>query len=166
MRRTGMGLRREKGLPPVLREDGASSPDILDMIRRGREKVRLVNPNSRRRSTGAWRSSRNGDRPPLRRQRTTIGAESRDSWIEYDKSNLSLLDDAISLRSSRAKGEEEKSIAGKEDTSAYAVEDEHQGFDSDDGDSDDDGGGHSSDSSLDLHTPLVCQDFRSQFQHC
>jgi hypothetical protein len=60
MRRTGMGLRQEKSLPPVPREDGASSPDILDMIRRGREKARLMNPNSRRRSTGAWRSSRMG----------------------------------------------------------------------------------------------------------
>lgn len=161
MRRTGMGLRQERYLPPVPREDGASSPDILDMIRRGREKARLMNPNSRRRSTGAWRTSRNGNRPPLRRQRTTIGAESRNSWVEYDKSDLSLLDDAISLRSFRAKDEEERSIVGKEDASVYAVEDERRGFGSG-GDDDDDGdGGHSSDSSLDLHTPLVCWDFRS-----
>ena len=161
MRRTGMGLRQEKHLPPVPREDGASSPDILDMIRRGREKARLMNPNSRRRSTGAWRSSRNGNRPPLRRQRTTIGAESRNSWVEYDKSDLSLLDDTVSLRSFRAKDEEEKSIVGKEDASMYAVEDERQGFGSGDDDDDDGDGGHSSDSSLDLHTPLVCRDFRS-----
>ena len=163
MRRTGMGLRQEKNLPPVPRGDGASSPDILDMIRRGREKARLMNPNSRRRSTGAWRSSRNGNRPPLRRQRTTIGAESRNSWIEYDKSDLSLLDDAVSLRSFRAKDGEEKSIVGKEDASVYTVEDERQLFDFVDDDDDDDGGGHSSDSSLDLHTPLVCRNFRAQF---
>jgi hypothetical protein len=133
------------------------------MIRRGREKARLMNPNSTRRSTGAWRSSRSGNRPKLRRQRTTIGAESRNSWIEYNKSDLSLLDDAVSLRSFRAKEEEEKHIVGKEDMSVYAVEDERQGLGSGD---DDDGGGHSSDSSLDLHTPLVCRDFRSQFPHC
>lgn len=169
MRRTGMGLRHEKHLASAPREDGASSPDILDMIRRGREKARLMNPSSRRRSTGAWRSSRDGNRPPLRRQRTTIGAESRNSWIEYNKSDLSLLDDAVSFRSFRAKDEEEKSIVGKEDANLYVVEDERQEFDSGDDDlddGDDDGGGHSSDSSLDLHTPLVCRDFRSQFQHC
>ncbi len=56
MRRTGIGLRREKSLPPLPREDGANSPDILDMIRRDREKARLMNPNARRRSTGAWRT--------------------------------------------------------------------------------------------------------------
>jgi len=39
--------RREKSLLPVLRE-GENSPDILDMIRRGWEKARLMNPNSRR----------------------------------------------------------------------------------------------------------------------
>ena len=153
VRRTGTGLREEKSLPPVPREDGASSPDILDMIRRGREKARLMNPNSRRRrSTGGWRNSRNGSRPPLRRQRTTIGAETRKSWIEYDKSNLSLLGDGASLRSFKAKDREEKSVVGEGATSAHAVEDEHQGFDFDD----DDDIGHSSDSSLDLHTPLVC----------
>ena len=166
MRRTGMGLRQEKRLPSVPREDGASSPDILDMIHRGREKARLMNANSRRRSTGAWRSSMNGNRPQLRRQRTTIGAESRNSWIEYNKSDLSLLDDTVSLTSFRAKDEEDKSIVGKEDASVYAVEDEHQGFYSGGEDDDDDAGGHSSDSSLDLHTPLVCRDFRSQFQYC
>ena len=166
MRRTGMGLRQEKRLPSVPREDGASSPDILDMIHRGREKARLMNANSRRRSTGAWRSSMNRNRPPLRRQRTTIGAGSRNSWIEYNKSDLSLLDDTVSLTSFRAKDEEDKSLVGKEDASVYAIEDERQGFYSGGDDDDDDGGGHSSDSSLDLHTPLVCRDFRSQFQYC
>ena len=44
--------------PPVPRE-GANSSDILDMIRRGREKARLMNPNSRRRrGAGAWRTPR------------------------------------------------------------------------------------------------------------
>ena len=162
VRRTGMGLRQEKSLPPVPREDGASSPDILDMIRRGREKARLMNPNARRRrSTGGWRSSRNGSQPPLRRQRTTIGAESRKSWIEYDKSDLSLLDDAASLRSFKARDGEDKIVIGEGAASLHAVEDERQGFDSDD----DDDSGHSSDSSLDLHTPLVCGTFPSLFQH-
>ena len=45
---------REK-LLPVLRQ-GANSPDVLDIIRRGREGARLMNPNSRRRrSTGVRR---------------------------------------------------------------------------------------------------------------
>ena len=162
VRRTGMGPREEKSLPRVPREDGASSPDILDMIRRGREKARLMNPNARRRrSTGAWRNSRNENRPPLRRQRTTIGAESRRSWIEYDKSDLSLLDDAASWRSFKAKDGEEKSVVGEGVASVHAVEDERQGFDFDD----DDDSGHSSDSSLDLHTPLVRRTFCSLFQY-
>lgn len=160
VRRTGMGPREEKSLPRVPREDGASSPDILDMIRRGREKARLMNPNARRRrSTGAWRNSRNESRPPLRRQRTTIGAESRRSWIEYDKSDLSLLDDAASWRSFKAKDGEEKSVVGEGVASVHAVEDERQGFDFDD----EDDSGHSSDSSLDLHTPLVRRAFCSLF---
>ena len=97
----------------------------------------------------------------MRRQKTTIGAESRKSWTEYDKSDLSLLDDAVSLRSFKAKDGEERSVVGEGDVSLYAVEDESQGFDFDD----DDDGGHSSDSSLDLHTPLVRQNFHSTFQH-
>ena len=95
------------------------------------------------------------------RQKTTIGAESRKSWTEYDKSDLSLLDDAVSLRSFKAKDGEERSVVGEGDVSLYAVEDERQGFDFDDGDD----GGHSSDSSLDLHTPLVRQNPHSTFQH-
>jgi hypothetical protein len=64
----------------------------------------------------------------LRRQRTTIGAESRTSWVEFEKSNLSLLDDEVSLRSSKAK-DEEKSVIGEEDASVYTVEDDRHGFD-------------------------------------
>jgi hypothetical protein len=160
MRRTGMGLRREKSLPPVPRElrereDGASSPDILDMIRRGRERAKLMNPHARRRrSTGACKTPGNGSRPPLRRQKTTIDAESRKSWLEYDNADMSLLDDSVSLKSFKAKDGEEKSTFGKQEASLYVVEDDRQGFDFDD---DDDG--HSSDSSLDLHTPLVCDNF-------
>jgi len=75
MRQTGIDSRREKNLPPVPRE-GANSPDILDMIRQGWEEAGLMNPNSRRWSTGAWRNPRDGSRPPLRRQKTAIGAES------------------------------------------------------------------------------------------
>ncbi len=96
----------------------------------------------------------------MRRQRTAIGAESRTSWVEFQKSNLSLLDDEVSLRNSNAKDEEEKSVIGKEDASVYTVEDDRHGFDFDDDD-----GGHSSDSSLDLHTPLVRRNFHSQRQH-
>ncbi len=58
-----------------------------------------------------------------------IGAESRTSWVEFEKSNLSLLDDEVSLRSSKAKDEEEKSVVGKEDASVYMVEDDRHGFD-------------------------------------
>ena len=45
---------------------------------------------------------------------------------------------------------EERIVVGKGDVSLYAVEDERQGFSF----GDDDDGGHSSDSSLDLLTPL------------
>ena len=103
MRQTGIDSRWEKSLPPLPRE-GANRPDILDMIHRGLEEAGLMNPNSRRRSTGAWRNPRDGSQPPLRRQKTTIGAESRKSWIEHDKSDLSLLDVAVSLRSPKAEG--------------------------------------------------------------
>jgi len=152
MRQTGIDSQREKSLPPLPRE-GANSPDILDMIRRGWEEAGLLNPNSRRRrSTGAWRSPKDGSRPPLRRQKTTIGAESRKSWVGHDKLDLSLLDDAVSLRSPKAKDGEERSAVGEGDVSLYAVEDERQGF-------------NFSDGSLDLHTPLVCRNFRSTFQH-
>ena len=39
-----------------------------------------------------------------------IGAETQKSWIEYDKSNLSLLGDAASLRSFKVMDREEKSV--------------------------------------------------------
>src|SRR5260370_28326652 len=109
---------------------------------------------------GGVRGRGERSRPLLRRERTGIGAESRTSWVEFEKSNLSLLDDEVSLRSSNAKDEEEKSVIGKEDASVYTVEDDRHGFDFDDDD-----GGHSSDSSLDLHTPLVRRNFHSQRQH-
>ena len=111
------------------------------MIRRGREMARLMNPNSRRRrSTGGWRSL-------LRRQRTTIGAEPRKRWIEYDKSDSTLLDGAASLRGFKAKDGEKQGVVGEGVASVHAVEDERQGFDFDD----DDDSGHSSDSSGPAH---------------
>jgi len=104
-----------------------------------------MNPNSRRRRrTGAcaWRTARDGSR--------TIGAGPRNSGIEHDKSDLSLFDGAVSLRSFKAKDGEERIVVGKGDVSLYAVEDERQGFSL----GDDDDCAHSSDSSLDLLTPL------------
>jgi len=41
-----------------------------------------------------------------------IGAESQKSWIEPDKGDLSSLDDAVSLRSFKAKDGEERSVVG------------------------------------------------------
>ena len=58
-------------------------------------------------------------------------------------------DDAVSLRSPKAKDGEERSVVGEGDVSLYVVEGERQGFKF----GDDDDGGHSSDSSLTC-TPL------------
>ena len=105
-------------------------------------------------------SPKRREQPLLRRQKT-IGAEPRKSWIEHDKSDLSLLDDAVSLGCFKTKDGEERSVTGEGDVSLYAVEDERQGFDfGDDGD-----GGRSNDSSLDLHTSSVCRNFHSTFRH-
>ena len=88
-----------------------------------------------------------------------IGAKPQKSWIEHDKSDLSSLGGAVSLRSFKAKDGEQRSVVGEGDVSLYAVEDKRQEFDF----GDDDDGGHSSDSSLDLHTSLVCRNFHSTF---
>jgi len=104
---------------------------------------------------------RDGRGPPLRRQKTILAQSHENFWIEHDKSDLSSLDDVVSLRSFKAKDREKRRFVGVGDMSLYAVEDERQGFDF----GGDDFGGHSSDSSLDLHTSSACRKLHSTFQH-
>lgn len=157
--------------------EGASSLEIVDMIRRGRAAIQSSQSSvkkaaRRRRSTGgvllghdstpSIGSTSMSHRPVLRRQKTSIGQQSGDGWgrkaMEIDRSSgASFHGHGHPFAESPVDAEEEDkspirrgAAAAAEMESVAAVEDDPTGF----GNFDDDDGS-SSDSSLDIHTPLV-----------
>lgn len=108
----------EKALPGTPRDDGASSPEIGEMIRRGRQSLsaKRSRRNLRRRSTGAL--------GPV-----DLDYDMVDQWRE-----------ATAMQPEQQQGtpEQQPKVELNED------EDDNETFD-----------GEDSDSSLDLHTPLV-----------